>query len=86
MSYCDGAHQSGDESFNQAAAVCFRAHHQRRGVRKALLRSKLVLLPIRNHLPRLYAASRFQHLDRFRDGEHWILSHRPQHRVALLGA
>jgi hypothetical protein len=23
----------GDESFNQAAAVCFRAHHQRRGVR-----------------------------------------------------
>src|SRR6202011_649012 len=24
---------AGDESFNQAAAVCFRAHHQRRGVR-----------------------------------------------------
>jgi hypothetical protein len=23
-------------------------------------------LPIRNHLPRFYAASRFQHLDRFR--------------------
>jgi hypothetical protein len=50
-----------------------------------LLRSGL-LLPIRNHLPRLYAASRFQHLDRFRDGERWILSHRPQHRVALLEA
>jgi hypothetical protein len=32
--------------------------------------------PIRNHLPVLYAASRLQHLDQFRDGERWILSHR----------